>query len=263
MAYHFLEVEKDGNVGIITINNPPRNGFSIGMIQDMLQIFNDFELNDSIRAVMLKSTGPNFSQGYDAFDMSRAMTADNLSLEAYKIFSDHGLMAKIETYPKPTLVAARGMCVEGSAALFNVFDIRIVSENFYIKDTDIYSGHIGIYGINNVRLPIWIGRNKIMDYVFLDEGFNGHQAYELGIASKVVPNDMLDEMALLVAKKMATAAPVAVRYFKECIRKSIYQNLNSVLDFERKATAIVSKTQDAKDGILAYVKGEQIEFQGK
>ena len=168
MAHRYLEVKKDSNVGVITINNPPRNGISTGMIKDMLKIFYEFEYDDSVHAVMLKSAGPNFSQGYDAFDMAKAMNAENLSLEVHKIFSNNGLLEKIESYPKPTLVAARGMCVEGSATLFHVFDIRIVSENFYIKDSDIYSGYIGLYGMNNVRLPIWIGRNKIMDYVFLD-----------------------------------------------------------------------------------------------
>ena len=248
MTYNSLLVKKDGHVGIITINNPPRNGISFSMSKDMINIFDAFEGDDSVRTVMLQSNGPNFSQGYDAFDMVKAMTAENLSLETRKIFADNDLLEKIETFPKPTLVAARGMCIEGSAALFNVFDIRIVSESFYIKDSDIYTGVIGIWGINNVRLPIWIGRNKIMDYVFLNEGFTGRQAYELGIASKVVPNEMLDEIALLIAKKMATAAPVAARYFKECVRASIYQNLEAALEFERKAVAIVSATQDAKKG---------------
>ena len=66
----------------------------------------------------------------------------------------------------------------------------------------------------------------------------------------------------MIAKKMAKAAPIAVRYFKECVRKSIYINLDEALEFEGEATAIVSKAQDAKEGMLAYVKGEQIAFKG-
>ncbi len=63
------------------------------------------------------------------------------------------------------------------------FFIRNDSKNFFIKDSDIYHDFIGIQGINNVHLPIWIERNKIMDNVFLDESFTDRQAYKLGIAS--------------------------------------------------------------------------------
>ena len=185
--------------------------------------------------------------------------------KSHEFFAGIGgqLIERIDTYPKPTLVAARGNCIGGSSAVFNAFDIRIVGESFNIKDSDIYYGSIGSWGMTSLRLPIWIGRNKALDYVFLSEGFNGRQAYELGIASKVVANDMVDEIGLHIAMKMSTAAPIAVRYFKECVRNSIYHNLEAARAFEKEVASIVFATEDSQNGVIAYVKGEEIQFQGK
>ena len=262
MKYTQLMIKKTQQVGIITINNPPRNAFSERMIREMLDILDKFERNDDIRAVMLNSSGPHFSQGVDAFDIKKAVSAVK---ECHEHFADIGgkLVERIDEYPKPTLVAARGNCIGGSSAIFNAFDIRIVGENFNIKDSDIYYGSIGSWGMSSLRLPIWIGRNKAMDYVFLGEGFNGRQAYELGIASRVVPDDIVDEIGLHIASKMSKAAPVAVRYFKECVRNSIYHNLESARAFEKEAASIVFATEDSQNGVIAYVNGEEIQFQGK
>jgi enoyl-CoA hydratase/carnithine racemase len=75
----------------------------------------------------------------------------------------------------------------------------------------------------SLRLPIWIGRNKVLDYMFLNKGFSGRQAFAR--ASKVVPDDQVDEIGLAIAKKMSTIVLVAVRYFKEWVRKVLYPHL--------------------------------------
>jgi len=165
--------------------------------------------------------------------------------------------------PKSTMVAAKGRCIGGSTAIFNAFDIRIVGESFNIKDGDIYYGTVGSWGMSSLRLPIWIGRNKIMDYMFLNEGFNGRQAYELGIASKVVPDELLDDVAMAYAQKMSIAAPIAVKYFKDCVRAATAPNLEAARAVELKAAEIVLATEDSKAGLAAVIRGEQAEFKGR
>lgn len=102
-----------------------------------------------------------------------------------------------------------------------------------------------------------------MDYMFLNEGFNGRQAYELGLVSKVVPDDQVDEIGLAIAKKMSTAAPIAVRYYKECVRNSIYVNFAEARAKEIEAANIVWNTEDAKEGLAAVIRGKKVVFKGK
>ena len=162
------------------------------------------------------------------------------------------------------MVAARGRCIGGSTAIFNAFDIRLASETFRIHDGDIYYGTVGSWGMSSLRLPIWIGRNKIMDYMFLNEDFTAQQAYELGLVSKVFPDGALDEGSMAIANKMATAAPLAVKAFKACVRKAVYAaGLEEARAFELKTADEIMATEDSKNGLAAVIQGKQAEFFGR
>ena len=263
MEYRQLLTEVIGRVGVITLNNPPRNAFSKRMIAEMLDILDRWENDNAVRTVYVKSTGEDFSVGADAEDIRRSLAGEPEEIpESFSVLGGR-LVERIDTYPKSTIVAARGRCIGGSTAVFNSFDIRIVSDTFRIHDGDIYYGTIGSWGMSSLRLPIWIGRNKIMDYMFLNDDFTGLQAYELGIASRCVPDAELDEQAWKYAQKMSTAAPLAVRYFKECVRTAATPELAKAREFELKAAEIVFATEDSRNGLAAVIRGEQAEFKGK
>jgi len=264
MEYSELLVEKVGRVGVLTLNRPPKNSFSKKLLKEMLTVLEEFEKDDDVRTVFLKSTGEHFSRGADADDIKKALAGQVEDIK--ESFAELGgaLVEKIDNYPKSTIVAARGRCIGGSTAVFNAFDIRIVGESFYIKDGDIYYGTVGSWGMSSLRLPIWIGRNRIMDYMFLNEGVTGRQAYEMGIASKVVADELVDEVGMHYAQKMSTAAPLAVKYFKECVRKALYgATIEEARVFELEVADKIMKTEDAKAGLAAVIRGEQAEFFGK
>ena len=263
MEYSELLVEKVGRVGVLTLNRPPKNSFSKKLLKEMLSAMEAFEQDDEIRTVFLKSTGEHFSRGADADDIKKALAGQAEDIK--ESFAELGgaLVEKIDNYSKSTIVAAKGRCIGGSTAIFNAFDIRIVGESFFIKDGDIYYGTVGSWGMSSLRLPIWIGRNKMMDYMFLNEDFTGQQAYELGLISKVVPDDEVYDIGLQIAKKMSTAGPIAVRYFKECVRKAIYGTFAEARNYEVETAKIVGATEDSREGLLAVIQGKQAEFKGK
>ena len=263
MEYTTIKLSRNRRTGIITLNVPPRNSFSKKMLVEVYEAFKEFEADDDIRTVLMNSTGKNFSAGADADDIRNAFAGgDDTIAESFSVLGGR-LVELIDNYPKGTIVAARGLCIGGSTAVFNAFDIRVVSDTFSIHDGDIYYGTVGSWGMSSLRLPIWIGRNKIMDYMFLNEDFTAQQAYELGLVSKVIPDDRLDEESMKIATKMSTAAPLAVKYFKECVRKSVYVQLEEARKFELEAAEIVNSTEDSKNGLLAVIEGKQAEFTGK
>ncbi len=262
MAYKKIKTSKDGMVGIITLNDPNNNNqITQVVVGEMLDALDGFEKDDGVRAVMLRSTGDNFSCGAGAEDITETIESGAETTP----FSDQGgaLVERIDMYPKPTLVAAKGMCFGGSTAVFSAFDIRIVGETFNIHDGDIYYGIVGSWGMCSLRLPRWIGRNRVYDYMFLNEGFTGRQAYELGIASKVVADEVVNDVGLAIAKKMSTAAPVAVKWFKDCVREATWGTLKQAKAKEAEAADEVWKTEDAKVGLANVVKGKKFTFKGK
>lgn len=147
MEYTLLRTEIVRRIGVITLNDPPKNAFSKRMLKEMLAALDEFESNDTVRCVFLKSTGEHFSQGADANDIRKALVGE--VEEIPESFSELGgqLVERIDSYPKPTIVAAKGLCVGGSTAVFNAFDVRIVGESFNIHDGDIYYGTVGSWGM--------------------------------------------------------------------------------------------------------------------
>lgn len=264
-AYTQIKLSHSGRVGIITIDHPPRNSFSKRMTSEMLTAFGEFEADDSVRVIMVNGKGFDFSRGADFTDLTAEISEEGSEETDFSILGGR-LVEQIERCPKATVVAARGECFGGSSAIFSAFDIRIVGESFTVHDGDIYYGTVGSWGMSSLRLPIWIGRNKIMDYMFLNEDFTARQAYELGLVSKVVPDELLDTISLAIASKMSKAAPIAVKYFKECVRKAIYSDFHEAREFEIKASETVFKTKDCKNGLTSLMQNENgpmCEFYGE
>lgn len=266
MDYATIKTEIIDRVGIITLDYPPLNSVSKRMMVEIMDALTEFENNDVVRAIMVKSALVDFSYGADATDVKKGLggVVEEIS-ESFSVLGNR-MVERIDCCPKPTLVAAKGRCIGGSTAMFNAFDIRIVGEGFRMHDGDIYYGTVGSWGMSSLRLPMWIGRNKVLDYMFLNEDFTGRQCYELGLASKVVADELLDEVAFATAKKMSKAAPIAVKYYKDCVRKATQNNIEEARAFELKAAEIVFATEDSKIGLKSVVENHGVpncEFYGR
>ncbi len=255
MDYTQIKVTLDERVGVITLCHPPRNSFTKRMLVEVLSALDEFENNDVVRAVMMKSEGPDFSKGADFDDIDDEWTGSG---EIKETFSELGgrLVERVDFYPKPTLVAARGVCFGGSAAVFSSFDIRIVGESFQMHDGDIYYGTCGSWGMSSLRLPAWIGRNRMLDYMFLNENFTGRQLYEMGMVSKVVSDELVDQVGLKFAKKMSKAAPIAARICKESVRRVTLPNYAELRKLEQADAEYIYTTEDAKNGLTTLTENE-------
>ncbi len=266
MEYTTIKTEVIERVGVITLDYPPLNSVSKRMMVEIMDALTEFENDDVVRAIMVKSNLADFSYGADAGDIKKGLGGQQEEIkESFSVLGNR-MVERIDCCPKPTLVAAKGRCIGGSTAMFNAFDIRIVGEGFRMHDGDVYYGTVGSWGMSSLRLPMWIGRNKVLDYMFLNEDFTGRQCYELGLASKVVADELLDEVALATAKKLSKAAPIAVRYYKDCVRKATQNNLEEARKFELEAAEIVSATEDCKNGLRSVVENHGVpkcEFYGR
>lgn len=236
-----------------------------GNTRKVIDLCLDMPLGAEELASMLSSMclDPQY-RGYTDIKKGLGGVVEEIS-ESFSVLGNR-MVERIDCCPKPTLVAAKGRCIGGSTAMFNAFDIRIVGEGFRMHDGDIYYGTVGSWGMSSLRLPMWIGRNKVLDYMFLNEDFTGRQCYELGLASKVVADELLDEVAFATAKKMSKAAPIAVKYYKDCVRKATQNNIEEARALELKAAEIVFATEDSKRGLQSVVEDHGVpncEFYGR
>ena len=269
--YRDIRVSVDGRVGIMTLDSENRNSVSLHTMEEMRDCMEKFEKDDNIRCVMFTHAGPDFSIGCGD-EERKAYEAGLPTKEVGEKYSQigGGLVAYIERYPKPTLAAGKGLCYGGTAALFEVFDVRLVGESFQLYDGDIYWGMATNWGVATLRLPLWLGRNKLMDFLYFDEFYNARQLYELGIVSRVVADDYLPEYSMKLAQKMAKSSPAVVAELKKVIRNAIYgDRYESLRQFELESAKRANDTEDYQ-GAFEFVMehpviepGVHYEFKGR
>lgn len=265
--YKKIQVEVVDRVGLIRLVNGKGNDMGLVMMNEITDVMQRFEKDNEVRCVMVTHAGPDFSTGCGEAE-KEAMEEYGITFEESRTRfgkAGSGLVEYIDQYPKPTLVAGKGLCLGGAAAIYEAFDIRIAGESFHLFDGDVYWGVAANWGMCTLRLPLWLGRNKIMDFVFLNEFYYGRQLYELGIVSKVVADEYVEGVALTLAKKMATTSPVTVAEFKKVVQNLVYGGrYEEMRKFEIESAARANSTEDFKNVVAAVARGEVFrDFQGK
>lgn len=258
----------EGKVAVVSLNDlEHKNNFSIRVMDELVDILDELENDDRVRCVLVTHEGEHFSEGGCAEDETAYLAEKGCSYdEAVDVFSKLGgkLIEKIERFPKPTVVSGRGICWGGATAIYAAFDIRLAADSFRMYEEDMYYGCGSSWGMCCLRLPLWIGRNKVMDYLLLDEYMQARELYHLGLVSRVFPDEMLEVSAMKIAQTLSTSAPIAVKTFKERLMDVLYNgNYDRWRKAELEAADRVNASDDALKGALYFKEGIRYEFQGK
>jgi len=260
-----VESRIEDRVAIITLADPPGNGVGLKVTDRILELLDEYEKDPKVRCVMFTHEGEHFSQcgaGAEEFELIN----QGLSMvEVSRTFRTSGLelVRRLDSYSKPTISVGKGMCLGAAYTLFSSCDIRVAGESLCLYNPDFYMGIASDWGLTGSRLPIWLGRNRMMDLTYFGEEMTAQELYHVGAVSKVVSDDKLSEVGWAMAKKMSTASPMVVRYFKEQLRRAIYSDLDGCVAQEVADADVVMATDDSKYGSQAFTRGEQYDWQNK
>lgn len=260
-----VETEVCDRVAVITLADPPGNGVGLQVTDRILELLDEYEQDKRVRCVMFTHLGPDFSAsgaGKEEFDL----IAQGLSMaEVSGHFRPSGLklVERIDSYPKPTISVGKGMCLGAAYTLFSCCDIRVAGESLRLYNPDFYMGIASDRGLTGSRLPVWLGRNRIMDLTYFGDEMTADELYHVGAVSRVVPDEKLEETGWAMARKMSAASPTVVRCFKESVRRAIYHDLAGCVAKEVEDADAVLSMDDSKYGSQAFARGELYDWQCK
>lgn len=256
----------EDKVAIITLDDQPGNGVGLKVTNEILELLDKYEADEGVRCVMFTHAGENFSlagAGAEEFELIN-QGLSMVEVSGHFRASGRKLVDRIDSYPKPTISVGKGKVLGAAYTLYSSCDIRIAGESLVLYNPDFYMGIASDWGLTGSRLPIWIGRNRMMDLNYLGEEMDAYDMYHIGAVTKVYPDDKVAEEGLRIAKKMATTSPMVVRYFKEDLRRAIYNgNLEGNVAKEIEDADIVLAGDDAKYGSQAFTNGTKYEWQNK
>lgn len=247
------------HVAYITINREAsRNSITSDAINFFLEYLDVAEKDDNVRAVCVSGAGEKvFCSGAD---LGGAVGGDS-SGENPVAGKYAALLARLSRFPKPTIAKINGHCMAGGMGFMLACDIAVAKEGSKFGTPEV---NVGLF-------PMMIGalifrnvpRKKAMEMILLGEKLTAQQALEMGMVTRVVQAEQFESEVEDVLKKIVSKSPIGLRMGKEAFGKIEIMDLESSLQFLSKKLMEVAGTEDAMEGITAFLEKRAPEFKGR
>ncbi|MEA5002518.1 MAG: enoyl-CoA hydratase-related protein [Christensenella sp.] len=261
MDFKGLLYEKRGRIGIISFHRPEvLNAMNTDTVIEMKKVFDLMEEDPDIRCVILTGEGSRaFCAGGDIHE-----EAEKDVLAAYEFVRNGGeLLEKMERFKAPIIAAINGYCLGGGVEFAIACDLRIAADNALMGSPEITLGVYPGWG-GTQRLPRLIGMSKARLMMYTGDKYHAQEALAMGLVDQVVPAESLMESAMALAEKIASRAPLAIRYIKTSVYDGMQCDLQRALQMEAALFAHLYATQDTKEAYAAYLeKREPKDFIGR
>jgi len=257
MDFQHVQVERDGPIGIVTLNRPKQlNALSYDLVKELSLAMESFDRDEEIRVIILTGGEKVFAAGADIKEMADAGPFDEV-LQGRLRNRD-----KVNRISKPVIAAVSGYALGGGCELAMSCDLIIAAETARFGQPEMNIGTIPGSG-GTQRMTRTIGKYRAMEMVLLGDSIDAATAERWGLVNRVVPVENLLEDAKATARKIAAKSPLAVKLAKEAIQKSLNTPLDEGLDFERKSFYLLFGSEDRKEGMKAFTEKRKPEFKGR
>jgi enoyl-CoA hydratase / 3-hydroxyacyl-CoA dehydrogenase len=249
------KLETRGAVAIAWLDRPPANSISPEMVTSLRKLWDAVVGDGHVRALVIASANPNlFCAGADIKAFTKLDEAGGRAL----VDGMHALLRDFERSPIVTIAAVNGMALGGGNELAMGCDIRLAAASASFGQPEINLGIIPGFG-GTQRLPRLVGTAKALEMNLTAEPVGAEEAYEMGLANRLVPDHELLDTAIAWARKLAGQAPLAVARIKQVSGNG---DLEAGIAAEGDAFAEVFASTDAREGITAFLQKRPPKFTG-
>jgi len=255
-TFEYVLSSTDGPVGIVTLNRPKQlNALAGPLMEELVAALEEHEADPSIRALVITGGSSVFAAGADLKEMADASAVDML------VRNRIGLWDRIKRVSKPVIAAVAGYALGGGCELAMLCDIIVAAENARFGQPEINVGLMPGAG-GTARLTRTVGKFVAMDLVLTGRMLSAEDAFRYGLAARVVPAELVVEEAVRLGKELAAKPPISVRLAKEAVTRAFEGRVDDGIELERKLFYLLFATQDAHEGMHAFVEKRQPQYEG-
>ena len=258
-----LLYEVRDRVAVVTLNRPDRmNTLGSTMKPDLARAFFELARNDDqVRAVLITGSGDKaFCAGADIKERATDVVRGTEYFVRQK--ATHELFRNIEEFEKPVIAAINGVALGGGLEIALCCDLRIAASHARFGLPEIKLGVIPAAG-GTQRLPRLVGEARAKELILTADLVDAETALRYGLVSRVVPQAELMTAALELSQRIAQHPPLAVRFAKRAINRGLQTDLDSGLEYERYAAAMIVDSEDRIEGMRAFVEKREPQFKGR
>jgi enoyl-CoA hydratase/carnithine racemase len=242
-----------GPAALLTIDRPQRrNALDYATIDALQAALDAIESDDGVRTVILTGAGDAFSAGADIHGFAPSIERGvEVALREF-VRRGQGLTKRIETFPKPVIVAVNGLAYGGGCEITEAAPLAIASERATFAKPEIRLGFPPPFG-GSQRLPRLIGRKRALAMILTAAPIDAHEAARIGLVNQVVAHDSLIEAALALANRIAAMSPRAVAACLASVTRGLNLTIDEGLAVEAGQFARMAESADVREGIAAFI----------
>lgn len=253
-----VQVRREDAVGVVSIDNPPVNTLGNPVLEALLAAIESLEADSSIRAVVVTGSGDKaFASGADLPEFVQML--DSPDEIAFHTSLTRRLFGTISELRPPVLAAVQAAAVGGGLELALSCDLIIADERARLGVPEVGLGLIPGAG-GTQRLPRRIGAARATELVLRGRLLKAADAERIGLVNEVAPEGSALERAVELATELASRPAVAVQAAKRAMRIGIGLPLNEGLDVEHNEFLSTLASQDAREGVDAFLNRRRPEF---
>ncbi len=250
-----LLYERKGRKAIITLNRPERmNAMSIELMERLAETWQRYRDDDDAWVAIVTGAGERaFSSGADLREPVGSRRKMKYSLEQTVPTGCEGLW-------KPVIAAIQGYAVGGGWYLAQNCDIRVAARNAQFAVNEAKRGLAANWIVSLTRyLPL----SAALEITLTGKTIGAERALELGFINKVVDNSRVLEEAETIADEILECGPLAVRCDKEILMQGLTMSYAESVEFAKRKASVVWDSEDAKEGIQAFLEKRKPQWRNK
>jgi enoyl-CoA hydratase/carnithine racemase len=251
--------EKKGAIAYVTVNRPKvLNALNTPTWKDLRTAFEDARDDTAVRGVILTGAGKAFIAGADISELARVTAFEAEQSSRF----GQGVLDLIEDLGKPVIAAVNGFALGGGCETAMACTIRIAVETAKFGQPEVKLGLVPGGG-GTQRLPRLVGKGRALQLILSGEMISAQEAYRIGLVNEIVPAADLVTRAEAILKKIASNAPIAVKFALEAANKGLETSQGEGLLLEASYFGLCAATEDKKEGTTAFLEKRAPQFQGR
>lgn len=266
--YETITIDRRDAVDWLTLDRPEAlNAINTQMVSDLRDYFASLLENTDTRVVVMRGEGRAFCAGLD-IKQAGDMVDSSGHRPVGRGFGFQGYLAEVylmmRRCPQPIISLVHGAACGGGFAFALASDIRIAGESLRMNAAFIRIGLSACDMGTSYLLPRLVGTSLASEMMLTGRFIEAQRALATGLVSEVVPDDRLAEAAAPYIEEMLTTSPMGLRLTKEGLNMAIdATSLEAAMAIENRNQILCSRTEDAREGMKAFIEKRKPVYTGR
>ncbi len=259
--WQYIRTEVADRIATLTVDHPPVNSFNTQVVTELGEAIDELLADDEVKAIVITGGGTNaFVAGADIPEIKMLLDQPG----GLKVASEQGqtLFLKIEKATKPIIAAINGFCLGGGLELAMACHMRVCSDRARLGQPEINLGIIPGWG-GTQRLARIVGKGKAIELILTGDMITAQEAYRLGLVNKVVPAGAVLKEARGLARKIVSKSKFPIAAALRAITEGLSVPIEEGLKIEAEEFGLLADTEDAREGVSAFLEKRQPQFKDR